>query len=364
MGWSTQVITKSKERIDPNVRVVIMSYTMMTLKAEARETVWDCMIADECHYLSSPDARRSRMAALIPASKVMMLSGTPFLNRPAELWHILYMLYPNAYPNKYTFWKKYCDGHIETIYRRDGAVRFYDKSGISKQNIPDLKNKLSKFMVRRLKQEVLSQLPELRRSVIKVDVDNQYSDLIKQIRESRKTDRATALTKLAELRKLIGAQKVVPTVELAENILHGGEKVVIYAHHKDVVTDLKNRLMEYGVDTIVGDNSSEERQATIQKFQNEETPRVLIISSAGGEGINLFASSNLIFAEREWNPGKETQIEGRVHRVGQTKGVMVYYLVARGGVDERIHNLIERKRETVGEIMTMPEIETDILEVI
>jgi SNF2 family DNA or RNA helicase len=158
------------------------------------------------------------------------------------------------------------------------------------------------------------------------------------------------------MRKVIGLMKVKPAIELAEDILVDSGKVVLFAIHKDVVAQLEQGLKKYNVVKIVGDTPQKDRNDIVNRFQSEPEVRVAIISEAGGEGINLFAASNLIFVEREWNPGKETQIMGRVHRIGQTNPVSIYYIIAKNTIDERLHRLIEKKAEVLGQVISFESI--------
>jgi len=244
-----------------------------------------------------------------------------------------------------------------------------DVSGSS--NTAELKDKLARIMLRRTKEQVLPELPPLIRSILPVDISSEqqrdYSlalhDLKAWLRVNGKSNRITTLTKLNYLRQIVGMGKVKSAIELAEDVLQSTSgKLVMYAHHKVVVNALKEGLKEYGVDTIVGEDDNRKRMDTMIRFQNTQLPRVLVISSAGGEGIDLNAADNLIMVERAWNPGKEEQIEGRLHRIGQENKVAVWYLVARGTIDEKVHALVESKRYLVGELVGTPDIETIVLD--
>jgi SWI/SNF-related matrix-associated actin-dependent regulator of chromatin subfamily A-like protein 1 len=348
--WSSfvpAVIETGKQPLPDNA-TIIMSYTMMGNRySQLMKIPWRMIIYDESHYLSNPKSIRTRAAKLVQADHVLMLSGTPFLNRPIELWSILNILDPGTWGNRWSYAMRYC-----------GAYRNYygwDLSGAS--NIEELSNRLKGIMIRRTKQDVLSELPDLSRQVIPVSIPLQeYKRELKKLK-----GKSSTLVALTGLRHLVGMQKVGAAVELAESILVSGNKLVLYAHHKDVVESLAGQLRAYGVVKIVGDLSAEERTKNIARFKEQADVRVMIISSAGGEGIDLYTASDIIFVEREWNPGKEEQAEARLHRIGQQNPVTAYYLMAMGTFDEDIDQVVRSKREIFKGAIGSDDISEEIL---
>jgi SWI/SNF-related matrix-associated actin-dependent regulator 1 of chromatin subfamily A len=167
---------------------------------------------------------------------------------------------------------------------------------------------------------------------------------------------------LSVLRQAIGRAKIPVVVEFAEGVLDADEdtKIVIYAVHRHVVAQLEQLLRKYGVTTITGDVPNEERSVRCDRFQNMHMPRVMIISSAGGEGIDLYRSSVIIFAEREWSPAVEEQAEARCHRIGQKGAVEAIYVIAQDTIDEDIDELIESKRAILGQVISQADVHLDI----
>jgi SWI/SNF-related matrix-associated actin-dependent regulator 1 of chromatin subfamily A len=283
------------------------------------------------------------------------------LNRPIELWPQLNIISPGRWNSYWKFAQTYCDAHRERFgWVVDGA-----------SHLKELKEELKPYYLRRTKQEVLTELPSLTRVNIPVDYERelsrQYAEAIDVLRKKISIGEGKKLTKLAliaELRQIIGHMKVLPSIELAESVLTSKPKVVLFAHHKAVVAELETKLKQYNPIKIVGDTSQKERQDNVNAFLVDPQIRVAIISQAGGEGIDLYAADTLIFVEREWNPGKEGQIEARLHRIGQTSNVEVIYMIARGTIDERIHRMIEEKREIFGQLISIDDIPVlDILEI-
>lgn len=329
----------------PQTRWLIMSYAIMTSQQQQlRNLVWDLVIFDEAHKLKEPESLRSRCAATLPNTYAMLLTGTPMLNRPRELFNLLHYLNPNEWDNFFSYAQRYCDAHKNYFG--------WDFTGAS--NLTELNERLKKYMIRRTKKEVLTQLPDLTRTRLPVecrkdDIQEALESLKLWLIENGSTgaSRAEAMVRLSKLRQAVGISKVKVTVDLAQEILdeNSSQKLVIYAVHKSVVSMLEESLKDYHVSTITGETAQEERQKRIDNFQNHPYPRVMIISSAGGEGIDLFRADKIIFAEREWTPASEEQAEARCHRMGQKNAVEALYLIASGTIDVDMDMLIESKRD-------------------
>ena len=361
---TSSVVCTGKEKMKLT-DIHIMSYGIMVSRYEELSKLpYDLLIFDESHYLINHRSFRHRIAkALIgtSADKVLFLSGTPFLNRPAELFPILNMLSPSQYPSYFSFVKRYCGA---TYDEREG----WQRPDNIVTNREELLQRLSGILIRRTKRDVLKELPELTRVLVPIDINNQteYSNAMKDIcswiREKETVSYAAALTKLTAASQIIGLGKVEAGINLARDILNSEKKVVLFAHHKAVVAKAVDMLSEYGVLTIVGDVSNKQRQDNITEFLQEDSKlRVMIISTAGAEGIDLYSASNLIMLERLFTPAKEEQIEARLHRLGQRYPVTVWYLLARDTYDERMAEIVERKRKVIGEVISQDEIITTIL---
>lgn len=357
-GKTAEVVTKAKQSL-PDSDLHIMSYTIMTLKYEQLKNIpYNCIILDESHYIKSHRTRRTRVAkALIKGSPhAMFLSGTPFMNRPLELFTSLNMLDPKGYSNFWHYAVRYCGAEYwngQWILPPNGAT-----------NLNELAERLQHIMIRRTKADVNLGLPELSRSYLPMEIDNrtEYNQARRDIKAwYAQQDRETlnpdhALTRLNVLRQVVGSGKVAAAIELAEDILNSNDRVVLFAHHKQVVADLADGLRTYGVGIISGDVKPKERQRLISVFLKEtlsaEDPlRVMIITVAGAEGINLFSASNIIFVEREWVPAIEEQAEARLHRIGQRNAVTAHYLIARNTVDDKLAELVRLKRGIFGQVI-------------
>lgn len=370
-----QIVTKGKQELEADADIILMSYALMVAKyATLARTPFNCVIFDEAHYLKSPKSQRGRMAkALVKAGipHVLFLSGTPYMNRPTELFPLLHMLDSQTYGNFYHYAARYCGWQY-----MNGMWMKPDKDVVT--NASELAERIQTLMLRRTKKDVALELPELTRSIVPVQIDNMgdyrlaLSDLQAWLALQDKTalNPEHVLTRLNALRQIVGRGKVEAAVELVEDILESDEKVVLFAHHKDVVAQLIKALMKYGVGVIVGDTPVKERQRQVELFLSNETlisqkpMRVMIISVAGAEGIDLYQANQIVFVEREWVPAIEEQAEARLHRIGQKNPVTAHYLVALGTVDEKLNNLVSEKRKLFSSVIRQDEIITRLMETI
>lgn len=353
-----QVVTSGNFQLYHHAKWTIISYALMVSKQqELRDFHIDLLILDEAHKIKDMKAQRSRCAHSLPAKYALLLTGTPMLNRPIELFSLLRLINPVEWKDWFQFAQRYCDAH-KTYFG-------WDVSGAS--NLPELKHRLEKYMIRRTKKEVLDQLPELTRTrvpivVKKAEIKAALDSLKHWVEENGTSgaNRAEAVVRLSKLRQAIGLAKVPVVAEMVEDLLEQGEssKIVIYAVHHAVVAALAESLKKWGVTWITGEVSQLERQERIDKFQNRMNPRVMIISSAGGEGIDLYRSQTVLFCERDWTPGAEEQAEARCHRMGQKNAVEAIYPVADDTVDRDMDYLINQKREIFRELIGLDEVKT------
>ena len=340
----------------PRSPILICSYNVMTNRyKELAALDWDLIIWDESHYLKGNPRKTKRVAAAkkLTSKYMLALSGTPFLNRPIELFNTLDMIEPDRW-NFWSFFNRYC-----------GGMDYIDGPGRGATNIVGLRKMLEGTMIRRLKSEVRGQLPPLTRVLLPVDIrTEEYKE------ELRGINKKNALTKVNNLYHIVGREKAKIAVEWAHDFFAQSEpnvKLVLAAHHLDVIQYLRKELAEYGTTWITGDVSQRERDERVQAFQSKPRPRVLAINSAGGEGIDLFGigdvdSSTIVHTERHWTPAMEAQLEGRLDRIGQRSPVTSYYLSAVGTYDEEIGELVAAKWKTMDDILGMEDIKTTVVE--
>jgi len=355
----------------PETDVVICNYDILTKNLEAIQAVqWDVLIADECHYAKNKKAQRSKALYAIQAKRRLFLTGTPIVNRPAELFPIVNALDSKTFGNFMKYALRYCDA----TKNRFG----WDFSGSS--NLEELQDKLrTTIMVRRLKRDVLTELPAKRRQVIEfpangcaaviraeMDAAAHFEDMIAELRarvaladaaddeegyraaiEELRAGTRAAFTEISRLRHETAVAKIPYVIEHVRECVESSGKVIVFAHHLDVI----NALVEaFGTESVClqGSTPQRERQAAVDRFQNDPSVKVFVGSiTAAGVGITLTAASHVVFAELDWVPGNVTQAEDRAHRIGQANSVLIQHLVLEGSLDATMARTIVAKQEAI-----------------
>lgn len=374
--------------------VVIINYELLEpWHAPLREIHWDLLIVDEAHKLKDPEAIRTKevfgckkwrereAVAPIVARRKLFLTGTPIVNKPVDLWPIIRAIDPSGLgKNKLWYEQRYCDGKWVLIVPKtrplvDGQPMLYGNErkvwqAIGVSNPDELQAYLrDKFMIRRLKKDVLSQLPPVRRKVVSLEPDKRQRKFIEQEREHRDYDaylremldadiETAKFAEMSTLREQTALSKIPDVVEFVEELIENDEceKVCLFAHHKSVIAKLGAALQKFGVAVIMGDTKQSEIDPTIQAFQMDPSVRVFLGSiTAAGEGLTLTAADTLIFAEQPWTAKDRDQVESRLDRMGQKGGskgfVMVYHLVLEGSLDERQVQIIAEKESMSNQVL-------------
>ena len=362
LNWAREL---DKWLVSPCVETVILSYGMLHKADLSRH--YDVVILDEAHYIKDVKAKRSALCRKIRAGRKIALTGTPILNRPIELWHLLHWLDPVAWPmSSYaSYATRYCKAHQRRIrIRGRQAFRYvWDVSGAS--NLDELREKTRALMIRRLKMDVLKELPPKRRQIIELSAHGLGAGLKAQLKDCQakideierkyrhdvqKLESAlqVAWNEMAEVRHAVGRFKVEAATEIIHDAVASCGKVVVFAHHRDVIRSLQEALVDYRPVVLTGSTPHPARQAAIDAFQTDPHVKVFIGQiQAAGVGITLTAASLVIFAELDWTPGVVTQAEDRCHRIGQRDSVLVQHLVVDGTIDAHMAKTLVRKQETI-----------------
>ncbi|XP_071603861.1 SWI/SNF-related matrix-associated actin-dependent regulator of chromatin subfamily A-like protein 1 isoform X2 [Heliangelus exortis] len=287
---------------------------------------------------------------IIAARRVILLSGTPAMSRPAELYTQIAAVQPTFFPQFHSFGLRYCDARK--------MPWGWDYSGSS--NLTELKILLEEsIMIRRLKSDVLSQLPAKQRKMVVVAPEGISAKTKAALAAEAKKMAKGYGSKQQEKEALLlfynrtAEAKIHSVVEYILELLESrNDKFLVFAHHKIVldaiVAELDKKHVEYI--RIDGATPSAERQSLCQKFQFSEKQVVAVLSlTAANMGLTLSAADLVVFAELFWNPGILIQAEDRAHRIGQTSSVNVHYLVARGTADDYLWPMIQEKIKVLGE---------------
>lgn len=322
----------------------------------------DTIICDEAHYLKNWKAKRTSNTAVLMSKEFVkrkiLLTGTPLLNRPIELFPLLHIL-GQAYAMSYwPFAKRYANAH-QTQYG-------WDVSGAS--NIPELNSLLrSTVMIRRTKAEVLKDLPPKQRQIIAIPSEGydlrddthalRHSGLLRKILDSKATieydlivqelqSKAEELAMIDKARLKTALQKLPDLIDFVKDM---DGQVVIFAHHREVIQQLTEALPDSVV--ITGETPSERRQDIVDTFQRGGVKYFIGSIHACGVGITLTASSNVVFAELDWTPSNVSQAEDRCHRIGQRDSVNVYHVVVNNSIDAYIARMLVNKQALIDKVM-------------
>ncbi|VDK46193.1 unnamed protein product [Cylicostephanus goldi] len=339
--------------------VVIMSYDQMVIKKKELEAAcYYVIIFDESHLLKDGKAKRTQAALLLSrkASRVILLSGTPALSRPAELFSQIRLVNERLFPNFHQFAIRYCDG-------KQGRFCFEAKGCTNSEELTAILSK--RVMIRRLKSQVLTDLPDKRREVVylsgdKIDARMSSLQKAKKAYETTKQQNSDAKGSHECLLEYFSLTGIVKAAAVCSHILDNyfypdapKRKVLIFAHHQIVLDTVQVEVQKRNLKSIRidGQTSSKDRGNFCQAFQDDPEVEVAILSmTAAGVGITLTAASVVVFAELHWNPGTLLQAEDRAHRVGQKDSVFVQYLIARNTADDIIWPLVQRKLDVLGQV--------------
>ncbi|XP_031285771.1 SWI/SNF-related matrix-associated actin-dependent regulator of chromatin subfamily A-like protein 1 isoform X2 [Pistacia vera] len=351
--------TKSTVHLDGLFNII--SYDVVPkLQNVLIATDFKVVIADESHFLKNAQAKRTTAALPIikKAQYAILLSGTPALSRPIELFKQLEALYPDVYKNVHEYGNRYCKGGIFGMYQ--GASNHEELHNLMKATV----------MIRRLKKDVLSELPVKRRQQVFLDLAEKDMkpinalfrelEVIKGKIKACKSEGEIQTLKFSE-KNLINkiytdsAEAKIPAVlDYLETIIEAGCKFLIFAHHLSMLDSIHNFLLKKKVRCIRIDGSTPaaSRLALVTDFQDKDDIKAAVLSiKAGGVGLTLTAASTVIFAELSWTPGDLIQAEDRAHRIGQVSSVNIYYLLANDTVDDIIWDVVQSKLENLGQML-------------
>jgi len=353
-----QVVEKAKDILDKKSFVISYDIFKGKLGEQLKKFDFDLVIIDEAHLLKTEKAKRTlsilggtknrkKYLGLTKYKQIVLLTGTLIPNSPIEMHHILYRLAPHIieHRNYYQFASKFSAGH------QSGWG--YDASGCS--NAEELKYILrSNILIRRLKKDVLTQLPSKTYQIIEVGkTKNNFRISDFKSADIEKFKASLSVGDLASFRKETSLEKLAECISFIRNKMEANkDKVVIFAHHKEVIDTLTFDLALYCPLVITGSTTAKKRQHNIDLFQTEPLYRIIIGNiQAMGTGFTLTNSSNVVFVEFSWVPGENEQCVDRCHRIGQNKNVFVQFLVYRGTIENNIIRAILKKQKNIDKIL-------------
>jgi len=372
-----QVLTNGKEKLNGHARFVVVSYNLVAkqerFQKRADGSPYKTLIVDESHFVKEHKSQRTQatVAMCKSARRAIMLSGTATVNRAAEIYTQLDALMPGEIPSFLCFVERYCEQSVMHLPGRK-VVKWTGSRCTGELNLY-LSNSI---MIRRLKKDVLSQLPDKTRQRLVLDesqmdkvaikkleqlmqaIDEKEKQRLEALKEAGNKegdkDKSTALENNSHMFKLTSEAKAGAVLEHVEMLLDGDVKFLCFAHHSFMLDKIEQQLQRKRVDyiRIDGGTKQEARPELVNRFQQEESVRVAVLSiTACGQGLTLTAASHVVFAELYWVPGQLLQAEDRVHRVGQKSACLIQYLIAPKTMDERIFKMINQKACVVNGIL-------------
>ena len=344
--------------------------------AKSLKRTWDVAIFDECHALKNPQSKRSQavlgeFGLMRRSHRTLFLSGTPIENYPKEIWTLAATICPAKFGDWWAFARRYCGLHKE---EHDGRTTWVANGS---SHLSELQQRLrTTFMVRRLKHDVLKELPPKRRQLVvlgenvdwsqhpefrrwKEIYEREYEAALARI-ESAKTNEeykkaiksldafvGIAFTEMSEFRHKTALAKLPMCLQYLDDLLRSSpDNIVIFAHHKDVLQKLAQHFGEDAV-LLYGDTRMEDRGKAVKLFQ-EGHKRIFIGGlKAAGSGITLTRANTAVFVEIDWVPATMSQAEDRLCRIGQKKMVHVIHLVLNNTLDVNMSQKVIAKQNTI-----------------
>lgn len=386
-----QSIGIAEPDVFPSTDIVIINFDILHKFPKSLVKMWDAVIVDEVHFLKNPKARRTQcvfgykptkkeLAAgatgktPIVCKRRIAMSGTPIVNRPNELFPIINWLDPENFGNFFAYAKRFCAA------QNNGFG--WDFSGAS--NLSELQTKLrASVLIRRLKKDVLKELPAKRRIVVelpsegisavvkeasamrereeqivalkaaveiaKAEVESEYKAAVEKLQDGL----SASFAEMSALRHETALAKLPLVVETLKEDLEEVEKLLVFAHHRDVLESLRDAFPGESV-LVYGGMTTEQTMRCVDAFQTKDKTRVFVGSiTAAGVGLNLTRASLVDFAELDWVPGNMTQCEDRAHRIGQQDSVLVKHLVLSGSIDAELAKTLVTKQEVIDKALDL-----------
>ena len=359
----TVEVLEGRKGATPEADIIVCNYDIISGRKDALiDRGFNIVVCDESHYLKNIKAKRTEATLEVAkeSESVLCLSGTAVTNRPSEFFTTLNLLRPNEFPSFFPYGQRYCDGY--------NTGWGWDFSGAS--NTDELHARTRDFCIRRLKQEVLTELPDKVRTIMDIQPSKadlkRYSDLHRAWMEDYEMHQnhgtlpaGFVLNMLTALRHECGLIKVPSTVAYIKEHydITNGKPLVVFAHHTDVLKGCVEALRadkdrNWRIGGITGDMPAQKRQSNVEAFQAGQMDVLFCSTIAAKEGITLTAANTAVFVEREWVPGWEEQAEDRVYRIGQeSDSVHAVYLSVAKTIDEKFNAVIEEKRKVVKAVL-------------
>jgi SNF2 family DNA or RNA helicase len=341
--------------------IVVTSYTLFRLEIEQYQALdWSGLVLDEAQTVKNHQSVAYRCARTLDTPFKLAITGTPMENNLMELWALLSITAPGLFANARRF----------TEYYRTPIERERDP-----ERLAQLRRRIRPLLLRRGKGEVAADLPDKQEQVVELELDPRHRTVYQTYlqRERRKVlgllddlpqnrfEIFRSLTLLRQASLHVGLvderHRKVPSTKLdalltqIQSLAEEGHRVLVYSQFTRFLGHARDRLAAAGIDHCYLDGSTTHRDRVVEGFRTGTAPVFLISLKAGGVGLNLVEADYVIVLDPWWNPATEAQAVDRAHRIGQTRKVMVYRLVAKDTVEDKVMALKARKAELISSVL-------------
>lgn len=347
--------------------LIICSYGLLQTEGEHLTNVdWHTIVADEAQAIKNPQARRTQVAMSLKGDFKMITTGTPIENNLTELWSLFRFINPGLLGSKKEFQSRF----VNTIENSD------KDEGLRKEASQALRRMISPFILRRLKTDVLTELPSRTEINLHVELSQEESAFYEALRQKAvenllKTDdkpgqkRIKILAEIMRLRRacchpalvteetLIEGSKLKVFDNLVDELRQGNHRALVFSQFVGHLSILREHLTEKGIhfQYLDGSTTPANRKKAVNAFQSGEGDLFLISLKAGGAGLNLTAADYVIHMDPWWNPAVEDQASDRAHRMGQTRPVTIYRLITQNTIEDKIVALHQQKRDLANSLL-------------
>jgi len=334
---------------------IIKNFHDTKRKAESQITDanFDLVVVDEAHYIKNPQAQRTKLIndLVKKVDRLWLLTGTPMTSRPIDYFNLLSLVDSPVAKNWMAYVIRYCSGYQFRV----GPRKVWNVMGAS--NLEELRDRTASLLLRRLKQDVLDLPDKIITPVYLRLKSKEYEELMGEYYNwyEKNTEESKSLTvqftKLTKVRQIIADEKINQTIELAENILEQGKKVIIFCNF----TNSLNKICEHFGKSAVkldGSMTKPERQFAVDQFQENEKIKVFVGNiKAAGVGITLTSAEAVIMNDLSFLPSDHSQAEDRAYRYGQKNNVLVYYPIFENTIEGIIYDILNQKKNVIATVM-------------
>lgn len=353
--------------------IVIMNYDIVKNFYDSKspetspiiQSNFDLIVIDEAHYISNTTAIRTKLINSFAkkSKRLWLLSGTPMTSRPINYFNLLNLIDSPVAQNWMAYVIRYCEGYQ---FRVGGNKKVWNTNGAS--NLEELRDRTSRQVLRRLKTEVLD-LPEKIINPVYLRLKSkEYEDLMGdyynwyESRDESTRSLTVQFTKIMKVRQVIANEKIESTIELAENILEQGKKVIIFTNFTEVLQRIHSHFGKKSV-YLDGSCSKTSRQHSIDEFQTNDKIKIFVGNlKAAGAGITLTASEVVIMNDLSFVPSDHAQAEDRAYRYGQKNNVLVYYPIFENTIEGIVYDILSHKKNIIDVVMGDSLDKTDVVQ--